>query len=69
MKEEKLHSHSGLERELMMPKHKVLVDFKFAPMFDLADIGDVFERNGKKYAEVETKAFIKFNGVFKNLDD
>lgn len=62
-----LHSHSALERDLSMSKRKVLVDFKFAPMFSVDALGDVFVRNGVKYIEVDTRAFVQKNGIFKNF--
>lgn len=64
-----LHSHSGIERDLCMGKHHVLVDVKFMPLFSLRDLGSVFERKGVKYVEVETLAFIRKNGVFKNYSE
>ena len=63
-----LHSHSGIERELSMSKHWVLVDIKFLPMFSPFDMGDVFTKKDVKYVEVKTSAFVAKNGVFKNYD-
>lgn len=64
-----LHSHSGIERDLCMSKHWVLVDAKFSPMFSLQDLGHVFTRRGVKYVEVRTLAFVKKNGTFKNYSE
>ena len=67
MEEEVLHSHSGLERTLVMPKSKVIVDAKFKKLFPLECI-DPFTYNGIHYLVVPTLLFVKRNGVFKNLD-
>ena len=64
-----LHSHSGIEREFGMKTNKVLVDFKFAPMFDLSEIGEIYTRQGMKYVEVDTMAFLRHNGVFRNFSE
>lgn len=61
-----LHSHSALERELSMSTKKVLVDFKYAPMFSIEAWGETFEKNGIKYIEIDTRAFVQKNGLFKN---
>lgn len=62
-----LHSHSGLERTLITPKSKVIVDAKFRDLFPLEDI-EPFTYNGNKYCLVPTLLFVKNNGVFKNYD-
>ena len=64
---EVLHSHSGLERTLVLPKSKVIVDAKFRHLFPLECI-DPFTYNGKHYVIVPTLLFVKHNGVLKNLD-
>lgn len=64
-----LHNHSGIERDLCMGKHLVLVDIRFMPMFSPEDVGDTFERKGVKYVEVKTLAFVQKNGVFKNYSE
>lgn len=68
MNEQMLHSHSGIEREMCMSKHWVLIDARFMPLFTPNDLGQVFNRKGIKYVEVKILAFIKKNGVFKNYD-
>ena len=64
---EYLHSHSAIERELNMSKHKVLVDARFIHLFKLNEMGEVFTKRGIKYVEVDTSAFLKKGGVFKNF--
>lgn len=61
-----LHSHSGLERELHFPKHTVLVDAKFANMFD-GEQCVPFSYNRVEYVKVNTLSFANKGGVFKNL--
>lgn len=61
-----LHSHSGLERELRFPKHTVLVDAKFANMFD-GEKCVPFVHNRVEYVKVNTLSFANKGGVFKNL--
>lgn len=62
----KLHSHSGLERELRFPKHTVLIDAKFKHLF-LADTITPFVYNKVEYYKVPVLSFINKGGVFKNL--
>lgn len=64
-----LHSHSGLERKLELPKHIVLVDAKFKDMF--AGCIDVkrFMYNNIEYYKVPISSFVHKGGVFKNLDE
>lgn len=64
-----LHSHSGIEREMNMSKSKVVVDIKFAPMFEVFELGQSFTWRGNKYIEVDTMAFVRNNGVFKNFSE
>lgn len=61
-----LHSHSGLERELHMPKDIVLVDAKFGVEF-LNDTIKPFKYHGVEYYKVPILSFIHKGGVFKNL--
>jgi len=68
-----LHSHSGIEKELKMPKHLVLVDEKYEDFLLGGSLnGQVnFRRvkyNGKVYLEVPIMMFVKNGGVFKNLN-
>ena len=66
---DKLHSHSGLERELNMGKHTVLVDAVYAPMFiERGYRAPKFVHEDVKYAIVATKAFVELGGIFKNLN-
>lgn len=61
-----LHSHSALERELRMPKDTVLIDAKFGRMF--LDVPHVaYKHGGVNYLKVNTMAFVKRGGVFKNF--
>ena len=59
-----LHSHSGLERELKIPKHTVLVDEEFGDRFIEKK---PFKYNGVDYIKVPILSFVKEGGVFKNL--
>lgn len=59
-----LHSHSGLEREIKLPKHVVLVDESYAHLFSKAV---PFKHNNKTYYKVPIMEFLKNAGVFKNL--
>lgn len=64
-----LHSHSGLERELRMPKHIVLVDARFKELFTsgLYEITP-YKFNGVSYYKVPIMAFVHKGGIFKNLN-
>lgn len=63
-----LHSHSGLERELKLPKHTVLIDTCFGGMFHKDGIKtEPFKYNGVNYFKVNTLAFVNAGGIFKNL--
>lgn len=61
-----LHSHSGLERELKLPKHIVVVDICFINMFADTKVQG-FSHNGVNYYKVPVDAFIRKGGLFKNL--
>lgn len=61
-----LHSHSGLERELKLPKHIVVIDPCFIDMFEGVKVQG-FTHNGGSYYKVPVDAFIKNGGIFKNL--
>lgn len=63
-----LHSHSGLERELDMPKHTVLVDESFKSLF-ASEPYTLFRHNGKRYIKVNILSFVKKGGLFKNLSE
>lgn len=65
-----LHSHSGLEREIKMPKHLVLVDEEFIDLF--LDCGQKLARytyRGKVYYKVPILSFVHKGGVFKNFNE
>ena len=65
---EYMNSHSGLERELNMPKHLVLVDAQFAGRFIGKGIKTTpFEYLKIKYAKVPTMQFVNLGGIFKNF--
>lgn len=67
-----LHSHSGLERELHVPKHIVLVDEEYKEMFETGGLKiPLFKckQNGNIYCQVPTLLFVHKGGVFKNLND
>lgn len=61
-----LHSHSGLERELKFPKHKVLVDEEYKGMF-IEDTIEPFKYMGKVYYKVPILSFVNKGGTFKNF--
>ena len=62
-----LHSHSGLERDLKLPKHVVLVDAMFAHLF-VKRVTVPFKYNGVEYIKVDVHDFIENGGMFKNLN-
>ena len=67
-----LHSHSGLEREIKYPKHKVLVDEKFENELLGTESKESIKFNrmkhdGVTYIEVPIALFVNKRGVFKNL--
>lgn len=69
-----MHSHSGLERELRYPKHKVLVDERYEDwLIDKSLKKSIkFDRktfNDVTYIEVPIMLFVKNGGVFKNLNE
>lgn len=64
-----LHSHSGIERELRIPKNVVLVDESFKGLFEKTDVIVPIVYNKVKYYEVPIMSFINLGGVFKNLND
>ena len=65
---QQLHSHSGLERDLKIPKHIVLVDVSFASTFHKYGIDTTpFKYNGVEYVKVPILAFVNAGGHFKNL--
>lgn len=70
--ENRMHSHSGLEKELEYPKRYVIVDKSFRDSFSAKDILEEFSliREGRKieYIKVPVLEFIKKGGIFKNLN-
>ena len=60
----RLHSHSGIERDLCFPKSEVLVDSEYKELFPFAR---PFVYNEKKYYIVNILTFVKKGGVFLNL--
>ena len=64
---QQLHSHSGLERDLKLPKHVVLVDATFAHLF-VGCVTVPFKYNDVEYIKVDVKDFIYNGGIFKNLN-
>ncbi len=61
-----IHSHSGLERLLNFPKHTVLVDKRFEPVF-IDTPHKAFTYGGIEYIQVNTLTFVERHGVFKNF--
>ena len=67
---QQLHSHSGLEGALRLPKHIVLVDACFASLFHKKGINTIpFKCNGIEYIKVPILAFVHAGGIFKNLSE
>lgn len=63
-----LHSHSGLERDLRMPKHIVLIDEEFVELFfDCPK--NKFKHGGKTYYKIPILSFVHKGGIFKNLNE
>jgi hypothetical protein len=61
-----LHSHSGLERTINIPKHIVLVDKKWEYLFK-AEPYEKFRYGNVDYLKVSIRSFMSKNGIFKNL--
>ena len=61
-----LHSHSGLEKELNMPKHLVLIDEQYKSMFVKDNITPI-TCHGVNYYKVPIMSFVKNGGHFKNF--
>lgn len=69
-----LHSHSGIERELKMPKHLVLVDEEYEDSIISDSIRESIKFKKIKYKqrtylEVPIMMFVKNGGIFKNLNE
>ena len=63
-----LHSHSGLEKELGMPKHLVLVDEQYKGLF-IEDKITPIRCHGINYYKVPILSFVRNGGVFKNFTE
>ena len=61
-----LHSHSGLEREINLPKNTVLIDKRYGYMF-LAENRTLITHKKIDYYKVNILSFVKKGGVFRNL--
>ena len=61
-----LHSHSGLEKELGMPKHLVLVDEQYKGLF-IEDKITPISYHGINYYKVPILSFVRNGGHFKNF--
>jgi len=61
-----LHSHSGIEKEMTMPKSQVVIDNKYGDLFGSVVLKTI-KHKGATYLVVPTVLFIKKGGVFKNL--
>lgn len=61
-----LHSHSGLEKELGMPKHLVLVDEQYKGLF-IEDKITPISCHGINYYKVPILSFVRNGGHFKNF--
>lgn len=61
-----LHSHSGLERDMNIPKHIVLVDEQFKGLF-ASDMIQPLKYCGNLYYKVPIMSFVNNGGVFKNF--
>ena len=62
-----LHSHSGLEKKLMFPKNKVLIDQDFVHLFTPKQ-AKRFVYNQVEYYRVPIMPFVMKGGVFKNFN-
>ena len=62
-----LHSHSGLEKKLLFPKNKVLVDKDFLHLFSNKQ-AEKFVYKQMEYYRVPIMAFVMKGGVFKNFE-
>lgn len=60
-----LHSHSAIERELVFPKNKVLVDAKYKDLFEEWET-EPYAYENVLYYKVPILSFVKKGGVFKN---
>ena len=64
----KLHSHSGIEREERFEKRFVLVDECWEELFNSKGVVPVkYPYNGITYLKVPIRTFVSLGGVFKNL--
>ena len=63
-----LHSHSDLERTLILPKDRVIIDYEYKELFGEHYIEE-FIYNGVLYLIVPTRLFVARGGVFKNLKE
>lgn len=64
-----LHSHSALERNMLIPKSKVICDYEYRCLFNEDNVTAFkdFAYKGKKYIIVPIALFVKNRGVFLNL--
>lgn len=62
-----MHSHSALERMLLFPKDRVLVDEKYGFLFEDTKKDD-FVFNGVRYIRVPIMAFVRRGGRFGNFN-
>lgn len=62
-----LHSHSGIERALNIPKKQVIIDERFEDLFG-ADVQRKFTYQGRVYLLVPTWIFYQRHGEFKNYE-
>lgn len=62
-----LHSHSAMERDMFVPKSKVVVDYEYRFLFGDNVVYESLTHKGKKYIIVPIALFIKNRGVFLNL--
>lgn len=62
----KLHSHSGIERELKFPKHTVIIDTEYANLFPEEALTPLKFYN-RDYFKVDVLLFVNAGGIFKNL--
>lgn len=61
-----LHSHSAIERDEHFPKHTVLIDPKYAELFDGVPTRK-YTYQKREYLKVNILDFVKRGGRFKNL--
>lgn len=62
-----LHSHASIERELKLPKDRVLVDERFGKKFGIyCNKKNLVTYDNERYYAVPIVRFVNLGGVFQN---